>query len=332
MPKYSKNKSLQVDEDTLVLTKASLFAMLIVCFVVTWLCINNVLHGRYEIALGNIILVLIASYIGWQSYKNIYQPILIGIFLAPIASIVILISLKSLGLMSALWSFPLILGVFFVLKKDHAILSGLVCLLIVLVGAWLYLDISEFVRFAITIVTSYSLISVFKSIIARQHSKLQHAATVDPLTGLLNRTILNDVLNNAYDAFRERKLPMTMLIIDIDHFKTINDNFGHGVGDKVLAAIGEYFLKSFRPSDRIFRAGGEEFLVLLFDTKLDHAKNIAERITEGVKKLNLLDSHAVTISVGVTSLREKDDVDHWVLRGDQNLYMAKANGRDQVVA
>lgn len=332
MSKHIKNKSFQEDQDTLVLTKASLLSMLTASFFMFWLCINNLVQQRYDIALGNFFVIVFTLYIAWHSYKNIYQPIIIGVFLVPVASIVILISIKSLGLMGGLWSFPLLLGMFFILKKDHAIYSGLVSIIIVLFGAGLYLGTGEFLRFTITLVTSYILVSVFKTTIATQHNKLQYAATIDPLTGLLNRTKLNDSLKNAYDKYHETHSPMTMLIIDIDHFKFINDNFGHGKGDSVLAGIGEYFQKSFRANDKIFRAGGEEFLVLLADTEANQAKHIAERIVSDVKQLNLLDAHPVTISVGVTTLEENENIDNWVLRGDQKLYLAKSNGRDQVVA
>lgn len=125
---------------------------------------------------------------------------------------------------------------------------------------------------------------------------------------------------------------MTLLMLDVDNFKAINDTFGHPGGDEVLRGIGAYFRRRIRSSDTVFRVGGEEFLVLLFDTNAADALSTAEEMGSEIKALGLLPDHEVTMSIGIASLQPDDNLDEWVKRADEKLYLAKSSGRDRVVA
>jgi diguanylate cyclase (GGDEF)-like protein len=157
-------------------------------------------------------------------------------------------------------------------------------------------------------------------------------AVTDPLTGVLNRALLHDTLENAIYQCRRTDLPMTLLVLDIDHFKEVNDMHGHDAGDNVLQGIGAYLIQSMRATDRVFRMGGEEFLMLLYGTDLEGGLHLAEKIRGEIMALDLLEDHVITVSVGVATLQSDDSRDSWIRRGDENLYRAKSSGRNKVMA
>jgi diguanylate cyclase (GGDEF)-like protein len=120
------------------------------------------------------------------------------------------------------------------------------------------------------------------------------------------------------------------IMIDIDHFKSINDKYGHVTGDKVLREISLRLRNSIRSYDVLGRYGGEEFLIVLPDTDFENAKNLAERIRKNIKEKLIADLQ-VTISLGITSIQEKDEtINDIINRADEALYKAKNSGRDRV--
>ena len=123
---------------------------------------------------------------------------------------------------------------------------------------------------------------------------------------------------------------MTLIAFDLDHFKAINDELGHEVGDNVLRAVGEHLQGRFRGSDKVFRSGGEEFLVLLFNTGEAHGLEIAEQLRSEIERLSLVPGRKLTISIGVASLRLGEDRRTWMKRSDDNLLRSKSAGRNRV--
>ncbi|MHB8334774.1 MAG: GGDEF domain-containing protein [Acidimicrobiales bacterium] len=155
-------------------------------------------------------------------------------------------------------------------------------------------------------------------------------AIYDPMTGLRNRASLSDSYQQLA-AFDDRNLDpqMAALMVDVDHFKVVNDTFGHAAGDLLLQRIAHALLQSVRPSDPSFRLGGEEFLVLLSNVDASSARHAAERIRERVAG-SAPDLPIVTVSVGL-ALRQRNETQESLLaRADEALYRAKENGRDRV--
>ncbi|MCU7795813.1 MAG: GGDEF domain-containing protein [Candidatus Thiodiazotropha sp. (ex Myrtea spinifera)] len=178
-------------------------------------------------------------------------------------------------------------------------------------------------------VSAYS--AIFLHIIARQYSELHKQAITDKLTGLYNRTLLKDSLDQAIHQANRTNTAFTLIIMDIDHFKKINDELGHEIGDHVLKQLG-VFLKDFlRDSDKAFRIGGEEFLILLYNTDEANSINMVEKIRNGIEKLSLIPGRTVTVSIGVAGLSSVRDWKHWMKTCDKNLYEAKNSGRNRVV-
>lgn len=159
---------------------------------------------------------------------------------------------------------------------------------------------------------------------------LYEQATHDPLTGLYNRNYLGEALHRlCATEDRPGGARVALLMIDVDHFKQVNDIWGHQIGDKVLAAVAGAILHAIRPDDIVVRFGGEEFVVLLADIELHAAQSIAERIRASIAQTGE-GLPEVTASVGVALRLPGEQCDSLVGRADQALYRAKAEGRDRV--
>jgi diguanylate cyclase (GGDEF)-like protein len=156
-------------------------------------------------------------------------------------------------------------------------------------------------------------------------------ASRDPLTGVSNRRALDQALSREVDLANRQGAPLSLLMIDIDHFKHFNDNFGHAFGDDVLIAIAQTIANTIRRSDLLFRFGGEEFVVLASHTNEDGAMLLAERIRENVAALRSVRGRetAVSVSVGVARLKQHDDETRLFERADEALYSAKQHGRNR---
>ena len=158
-------------------------------------------------------------------------------------------------------------------------------------------------------------------------------AHTDPLTQTYNRTAFDDSLMREIKLARRKSNSLSVIFFDIDHFKSINDQYGHDCGDIVLASAAHCIKDALRASDIVFRYGGEEFVVLLNDTSLDGAKIIAERIRESLENHTVaygLELIKVTASLGISSLRGNDNSNMLVKRADNAMYRAKESGRNQV--
>jgi len=159
-------------------------------------------------------------------------------------------------------------------------------------------------------------------------------ATVDALTGLYNRRAFVEHAQREVSRSRRHHDPLSLLLLDVDHFKNVNDTYGHGVGDRVLAAVGRLLSESNRVSDVSARWGGEEFVVLLSSTHAEGAELVADRVRMAIEALVVEDDSGkrvnVTTSVGVSALLQDESLDGLVDRADQAMYRAKAAGRNTI--
>ncbi len=172
----------------------------------------------------------------------------------------------------------------------------------------------------------------FKAVATRRlQTILERRSTLDPLTQILNRRGFADIYAKEHALMRRESTAMTMLSIDLDYFKRINDCHGHATGDRVLIDVAAVIGKALRVSDHVARFGGEEFIVLLPVTGLDRAHHIAERILSAVREPGRPGLPAYTVSIGIacqTSVNE--DLDAILMRADEALYRAKERGRDRI--
>lgn len=158
---------------------------------------------------------------------------------------------------------------------------------------------------------------------------------IDALTGVRNRRWFDSALHRLLVQSQEHGLSLSLLLLDVDHFKQYNDRHGHSGGDQALRAMGHLLSTAVRPSDFSARYGGEEFAVILPATRVEEAVGVAERIRQGISKLAIL-THTgealpgITASIGLSAISEGSTVQSLIDQADQALYKAKADGRNCV--
>ncbi|KPV40233.1 hypothetical protein AN478_08935 [Thiohalorhabdus denitrificans] len=167
--------------------------------------------------------------------------------------------------------------------------------------------------------------------VRQRTEELERLATHDYLTGISNRAKLYEQLEVACEAFRRYGTPFSVVMFDIDHFKAVNDRFGHQSGDAVLRELSLRVGDSLREADALGRWGGEEFLILARHTDGSGARHLAERVRQAVAGAPFPGVGAVTISLGVAEIRAGESLDHLLERADHALYAAKEKGRNRVV-
>jgi len=174
-----------------------------------------------------------------------------------------------------------------------------------------------------------------KAELAEALQRIQNLATHDELTGLFNRRHMLDLLKLEHQRSMRSGHPFCIVMLDIDHFKRINDTHGHPTGDAVLRAFADEVAGMIRASDTIARWGGEEFLLLMTETRGSLAKPGIERLRERIAAMRPqgLDlSLSVTVSAGLTEHRAGEPVSETISRADQAVYLAKSQGRNRVVS
>lgn len=162
--------------------------------------------------------------------------------------------------------------------------------------------------------------------------KLYEMATSDRLTGLYNRAFFIDSLNKQVEAFLNTHRPLSIILLDLDHFKKVNDEYGHQQGDRVLMQTAELLKSNTRASDIVCRWGGEEFCIIFPNTTLFDANQFAEKIRQRIETTHFNFSGHITASLGVTTWLLEDTEDSCFRRLDNSLYLAKLTGRNKVVS
>jgi two-component system cell cycle response regulator len=171
--------------------------------------------------------------------------------------------------------------------------------------------------------------------LAAYEERLLLESMTDPLTGLLNRRYFNEQTQKEVARSRRHGLRFSVLMIDIDHFKRINDTYGHATGDQAIKAVAEVCDKALRPQDILARYGGEEFVLTLPHTDAEGASVVAERIRQTVERIELAAEPGpvrFTVSIGISTYQKDMPLEQIVGRADEALYKAKQSGRNRVVS
>ncbi len=156
----------------------------------------------------------------------------------------------------------------------------------------------------------------------------------DHLTGLMNRRAFQERVENELKLLPRKTRPSAIGVVDLDHFKRVNDKWGHGFGDEVLQAIANILKENVRREDAVARWGGEEFLLLLTGVNIDEAEQICEKLRSEVASLFVKDGEAetrMTVTIGIAPLTQKKGFKEALREADEALYFGKHHGRDQVV-
>ncbi len=173
---------------------------------------------------------------------------------------------------------------------------------------------------------------IFRNITERKklEDALKIAATIDKLTDIYNRRKFEDILKQEIERTKRYKSPLSLVMFDLDHFKNINDTYGHQVGDYVLKTIANIVRNNIRITDFFGRWGGEEFMILMPETTLKNAGELTEKLRNIIENYIFEDVKSVTISCGVTQFIKDDTFDSFIKKVDNALYHAKKRGRNRI--
>lgn len=185
---------------------------------------------------------------------------------------------------------------------------------------------------AVWIRQGWHAIGIARDISARKlaEQRLEQMATTDPLTGVGNRRRFYEVLHVELSRSQRYGVPLSLILFDIDHFKRINDTYGHPVGDVVLIHLANLISENIRETDVFARMGGEEFAILAANCNLDYARQFVEKLRRLVEIHPFIEAERVTCSFGVAEYHDKDDEESLIKRADEALYHAKNTGRNKV--
>ena len=229
------------------------------------------------------------------------------------------------------WAYVGAISFFLLLEfKDACI-----CAVIFNVGIFYLVNIHYPLPVQYRIYASLILVTLFTFILSffinRLLTTLNVLVTRDSLTNALNRPTFHIAIENTLYAFFRYKTPASLFIFDLDNFKSVNDTYGHLVGDSVLVKVSATIQNRLRDSDKLFRYGGEEFAVLLAQTTEEDAFKLAEELRLLVEQQDYEIDRTITISGGVSEARESDHENSWIERCDKALYAAKSAGRNKVL-
>ncbi|MEX6501030.1 GGDEF domain-containing protein [Pseudomonas zhanjiangensis] len=312
--------------------KATLGVALAAFVLLTPFSINHIVQGHPYLGTGSLIVVLLLAGNAWGIWRGHYSPALTLLGIVPAVIFYLVLTINRQGIIGVLWCYPAVISFYFMLPERKAWIANGAMLALTLPQAWSVIDAPLAARVTATLLAVSAFAAVFIRVITAQQHKMRRQAVTDPLTGLFNRMLLADSLEQAIEQSRRTKTPMALLSLDIDHFKAINDRLGHDAGDAVLRGVGELLHQRARRADKLFRLGGEEFLVLLYDADGANARQVAEELLGAVAAQPFLPDQPVTVSIGAASLVGDEDYRAWMKRVDENLYRAKSAGRNRVVA
>jgi len=184
--------------------------------------------------------------------------------------------------------------------------------------------------FALLILDDISAQKKIEEALSKANELLEQQAMTDPLTGIYNRLKFDEMFMKEISRSKRHKIPFSLVMFDIDHFKTINDTCGHHIGDTVLQQLTAHISQHVREHDCFARWGGDEFVILLTHNSLETAARFAENLRAEIEALWIRGLQRITCSFGVAQLNDDDDIFSLTKRADEALYKAKASGRNRV--
>lgn len=239
-------------------------------------------------------------------------------------------SLHLQGISQLYWLYPALTAAFFLLSATRAMVLCSVSLLAIWVMLWNAVTPLILFTVTLTMLTNILFAYSFALTAKRQTTALEKLATVDPLTGAGNRRAQNEKLDVMSAMFRRTHTAASVLILDVDHFKKINDTHGHIIGDEILVELADLIRASIRPTDNLYRYGGEEFIVIAEHTDLASAQKLAEKLRESIQNNIFVSDIHITVSFGVAQLQPGEGRKGWLSRADGALFEAKSEGRNRV--
>ncbi len=212
------------------------------------------------------------------------------------------------------------------------------------VNEWMAINVNEQVDYSIYFKTlgiiaiimvfffyRYRIVSKYNQDLQVLNKKLELLSTTDPMTRLYNRRYIDTCIKNAWNLAQRYQTPFSLILLDVDNFKQVNDVHGHNIGDSVLIDMAKILSDHTRKNDIVGRWGGEEFLIVCQQSNAQSAEVVAEKLRRTIAEYNFTQGLSITSSFGVTEFKPDDSINTLVNRVDKALYQAKDNGKNQVV-
>ncbi len=310
----------------------------IIFYIHLWTLIFVLPFTFYQLAKSNLWLGLLLSalclnnaiVVYYLHYRDAY--LMKGFGFVSLACLCVMLAGVVNGAAGLFWAYPCVLGIFFLLPLRTAFFVSALFVAAEFVIALQVSSVGLSLRFVASLFLTSAFAYVISLLVDRQHSSLLKLATTDLLTQCTNRTELNPALSQARHMHARYKQAYSLLLIDLDHFKRINDTHGHLMGDTVLKEFANLMKARLRTTDKLFRYGGEEFVALLPNTGLTEALILAENLRVSVEGHAFSHHSQLTTSIGVSTLQTNESHEKWLDRADAGLYQAKTQGRNRVIA
>lgn len=253
-----------------------------------------------------------------------------GIFFCVATVVACIASTAMFGRTGILWGYVVLWVNFLLTTRRFALVANLILMSVLIIETSLFQSILEGVTYIVTALLVTTFAWIFAHRLSTYQNQLELLALQDPLTYTGNRRMMRRDLNAAIASHRRNGRPFTLVLIDLDYFKRINDQQGHEAGDEALQSFADAVRAAIRAEDGFYRFGGEEFVVLLEGDHTDDARQIVDRLHRKVSGRLAFGGEVLRFSAGVAMLQSGEDWPAWLSRADRALYRAKQNGRDRV--
>jgi len=292
--------------------------------------IYRALQQDWYVALLDLIVVIGMSIIFVYVYKtNKVRIASLTLILVALCANVISFYLK--GISQVNWIYPAMLSAYYIMSPKKGLLVNFIMLTFYIPKLIESLETINVSTILVTIVITNIIAYVFASGLRKQEKMLKKLASEDYLTGTGNRRALSRELDSLYKFLKNHDNTASIILLDLDHFKKVNDKHGHIKGDEVLIRLAEILKCFFQGKEKIFRYGGEEFLIICPNSSAETAFQQAQKLRKLIKENIVIDSIEQTISLGVAEYIKEESNDDWIHRVDLALYQAKNEGRDIVI-
>jgi diguanylate cyclase (GGDEF)-like protein len=257
-----------------------------------------------------------------------HSLLLVGVLLS---NVTVVIAVVYLGAEGMYWGHAVAGVNSFLLGPRFGLIYSIVLGISVFLAALLWAAPSELISFGASFAMLVLFVYIFSHSVHKQRDKLKHLTLTDPLTGVGNRRSMDVALQQEIDRVHRQGISSSLIAIDLDHFKKINDTDGHDMGDRFLVNFTNMLKQRARRTDIIFRTGGDEFLIIAPATTADHALELAEDLRVETLEIELAGTTGCSMSAGISELQADETADVWLKHTDSALYQAKVRGRNQVV-
>ena len=257
------------------------------------------------------------------------NTIFASVLLSWIGILGMLVTVYLQGAEQVIWCYPAMILVYYLLQPKHAISINTVATILLFLLLRDKLSDTIMIATLVTIVLTNLLAYIFSFQTLKQNQLLTDLSIKDPLTNTRNRRALDEALQKVLSQYQRNQEVTSLILLDIDHFKEINDSHGHKIGDQLLVKVAELISQRIRTTDDLYRIGGEEFVIMPVGASINEARELSEQLRTMIESSPQLSKFKLTISLGVAEYQSGETGEHWLHRADQALYQAKRTGRNK---